>query len=444
MKVVIYSTNTNFFDPHMIHINSLPSCAENLSEVIKNNPELKIIIATQLPALFLLDYDSEGNIIKAEGAEYVILKGSTAAEIAFEIEKLSPDLAIASSFWVTPFDWLPLQDAEIAKILENKGIKTISHPVKASLDFFDKKRARDFFCAMGIKTAPSVYVHHQLFWSERGKNMIKNNAYKEAVFNEISKLTFPVVIKDTLGLSSYGMEVSKTFNQTKAFLLSKKASGDRLVEEYLSGLQFGTEIHGMPGHYTVFPPFMFSTNQYGITSPKQSVKIGPVTDEKFKISELKKLLTEMAEKIRLKGIAQVDLVFHNSQWYVIEVNPRLSGMSQTIAASSGKHLMQLLLDNALQKNNQNPEMKMVFDMKFPILTENQQKKLFNLPFVLYLQQTFNEEANQHREMGFCEVIFGGRNSREELKEDLEEIKNRFPEILEPVFYENALKMLEWL
>ena len=38
-------------------------------------------------------------------------------------------------------------------------------------------------------------------------------------------------------------------------------------------------------NHFVFFPFIFSTNKYGITSPKQSVKLGPINDEKFFISK---------------------------------------------------------------------------------------------------------------------------------------------------------------
>lgn len=442
MKVVIYSTNTNFFNPALVHINSLPKCAENLTLLAKKNSSLQIVIATQLPGTFIVDFDSQENILKAENISYKILSGSTAQELSQEIAGLNPDLAVAATYWVTPFDWLQVQDAVIAELLEEKGIKTISHSTETAMNCFDKWRTHNLLKSLGLKVAPAVYVHHQMFWAERGKHEVNNNAYKELVFSQMSKLKYPVVIKDTLGLSSYGMDVSKTFNQAKAFLLSKKNSGDRLVEEFLDGPQFGTEIHGTPGHYTVFPPFMFSTNQYGITSPKQSVKLGPVTDPKYKIDQLKEQLTAMAEKLELKGIAQVDLVFHNEEWYIIEINPRLSGMTQTVAASCEKSAAQMLMDAALCKNEIIPQTKLVLDIKFPILTEQQQKALFELDSVLYLQQTFNEAANQHREMGFCEVIFGGKNSLSELKQDLEEIKNRFPEIMEPVFYENALKLMD--
>ena len=79
------------------------------------------------------------------------------------------------------------------------------------------------------------------------------------------------------------MVVASTYNQVISFLSSKRYNSDRIIEEYIEGLQFGTEIHGTNGKYIVHNPYLFSVNKYGITSPKQSVKIGPVCDKKYKI-----------------------------------------------------------------------------------------------------------------------------------------------------------------
>ena len=230
----------------------------------------------------------------------------------------------------------------------------------------------------------------------------------------------------------------------KNILMSKKNSGDRLVEEFLDGPQFGTEIHGIPGNYTIFPPFMFSTNQYGITSPKQSVKIGPVTNEKYNLPEFYRTMNQLAEKLRLNGIAQVDLVFHEKKWYVLEVNPRLSGLTATISASCGKTIPEMLLNTAFLKNKETSELKYVVDMKFPVLSSEMQKKLYDFESVIFVRQMFNKKARQHREEGFCEVIFGARNSLDTLEDDLEKLKKNFPEIIEPDFFKKALEMLDEL
>ena len=444
MRIVIYNSNTNEFDKNSFYIEQLPKCTNSYDNCLKKYTSSETTLTYQLPSNFLVDFSDEEIFENSENIKYHHLKGKTAEEIAEEILALKPDIAIQATFWTEPFDWLPLQDSRIGEILASRGIKTISHPVETALICFDKRRTRDFLLENGFNAAKSVYIHHELFRTERSHPEILNNQYQEIALSQVKELDFPVIIKDTFGLSSYGMDVVKNFGMAKNILMSKKNSGDRLVEEFLDGPQFGTEIHGTPGNYTVFPPFMFSTNQYGITSPKQSVKIGPVTNEKYNLPEFYRTMNQLAEKLRLNGIAQVDLVFHEKKWYVLEVNPRLSGLTATISTSCGKTIPEMLLNTAFLKNKETSELKYVVDMKFPVLSSEMQKKLYDFESVIFVRQMFNKKARQHREEGFCEVIFGARNSLDTLEDDLEKLKKNFPEIIEPDFFKKALEMLDEL
>ena len=74
----------------------------------------------------------------------------------------------------------------------------------------------------------------------------------------------------------------------------------------------------------MLPPYEFSVNQYGITSPKQSVKYGPCELPEV----LRDMMLKLAEGLGLCGAAQVDLILDDEgAWHIIEVNPRLSGMT---------------------------------------------------------------------------------------------------------------------
>lgn len=443
MKIVIYSTNTNFYKKDDFITEQLPRCIQNINKCIKKYTSLEIILTYKEPGMFFVDNDVNlknqyKNIL------YKLLKGKNAAEIAEEIIELKPNIAIQASVWTEPFDWISIQDSYIGEILSSKGIKTFYNSVETSLLCFNKKRTRDFLIKNNFYVAKSIYVHHELFRIERSHEEILNNPYQEVVLDRIKNLKYPVIIKDTFGLSSYGMDVVKTFPMAKNILFSKKNSGDRLIEEYIDGLQFGTEIYGIPGNYTIFPPFLFSTNQYGITSPKQSIKIGPFTSKKFHIEELYKILTDLAEKLKICGIAQVDLIFKDGKWFIIEINPRISGMSETVAVSADKTLYELLLDVALQKNKKEQNLKYVCSIKFPIVSKEVQKKLFNFKNVFYVRQIQNKNARQHREEGFCEVIFGKEKNPKELKNDLENLNKNFSDIMEKKFYAKAIKMADFL
>ncbi len=466
MRVVFYSSCTNHFDPKIVHIKTLPSWAQEWGRVAAAYPQHKFVIATMLPAMFLLDYDKDGVLRPDDGIERVALKGGGAKEIAQEILELRPDVAVAASFWITPYDWLGLEDAMVADILRGQGVKVVSHSAAAQAICFDKKSASDFLRANGFSCAKSVYVDYELFWAERKKSEVCHNVYREYVFRQIERLGFPVIIKDTVGLSSYGMEVVHTAGAVKNYLESKKFNSNRLVEEFLDGPQFGTEVHVTKradgaASVDVFPPLLYSVNQYGICSPKQSVKLGPLTMPRFKCDELKSELERLARLLDFEGIAQVDLVFHKDKWHVIEINPRLSGSSAAIALIKGKALPRILTDFALaaaggnlgQEDGESVPPKedlwkenppLYLNIKFPNLTPEQMEALYALPYVHYLCQTDNDAAKQRREMGFCEILIGGSPKPDDLLLQLKEIEEKFPKIIEPAFFDTAKKMLAFL
>ncbi len=469
MNIVFFSTNSNVYNSASMNLVSFPSNCERLEELARMHPEHKFTVATQLPGMFLLDCATDGSFPKAEGVLYHLIESEKADDIAEEILTLSPDIAIAASFWIAPYDWLSVHDSQISDFLRKKNIPVLCHSTDCALICFDKQRTHSFLEPLGFKMPKSVYVHHDLFLKVRKD--VKLNVYYETVLNQIKNLKFPAVIKDTLGLSSYGMDVVNFFGEAKSLLLSKKNKSDRLVEEFIDGIQFGAEIYGRGGSYTVLPPLMYSVNKYGITSPKQSIKLGPITNPRFHIDELTEELKKLACVLNLSGNAQVDLVFKDGEWYVIEVNPRLSGSSELYAAYEERSVFERLLGCALDLKNEcasknecglkikcaeevscaesfnTVEKEIFMNYKVNLLDNEKIREIQKLQFVIYVRQVQNLVAKQERETGYCEIVFkSGPGSYEEklssIKKRLEELSNRFPEIIEDILYERAVKLIE--
>ena len=207
-----------------------------------------------------------------------------------------------------------------------------------------------------------------------------------------------MIIKDTTGLSSYGMTVVHTYGEAAGYLNSKRNNSNRLIEEFIEGQQYGLEIYGVPGNYTVLPPLAFSVNQYGITSPKQSVKYGPCELPEI----LRDMMLGLAENLELRGCAQVDLILDDmGEWHIIEINPRLSGMSYTYAGACGLSVFDMLYN----RDTFNPDIKkFVLSLKLPLMTEAQMAEIMQMEGVRLLNQTNDLAAKQEREKGFCECI----------------------------------------
>ncbi|MBR1638735.1 MAG: ATP-grasp domain-containing protein [Treponema sp.] len=398
MKIVFYSTNTNAFDSSTFLINVMPSNQEAFSTFIHSHPEDDFFCVSQKPAMFM-----------PENMSVILEPDADAEAFAQKITDLQADFAIAMTFWTAPYDWLSISDALVAEKVRQKGITAICNPLEASLICFDKWRTHNELARLGFDVAAAVFCDHDLYFCAGSNKEVLHNVYKESVLTQIRGLRLPVIIKDTTGLSSYGMTVAHTYGEVAGYLNSKRNNSNRLIEEFISGRQFGLEIYGVPGAYTVLPPFEFSVNQYGITSPKQSVKYGPCDLS----DDLHDMMLKLAEGLGLCGAAQVDLILDDDgQWHIIEVNPRLSGMTYTYAAACGLSVFEMMYNTVIEPEHTVIEpveitanlKKFVMSLKLPLMSESQMKEILLLPGVRLLNQTNDLAAKQEREKGFCECI----------------------------------------
>ena len=389
MRIVFYSSNSNYYEPKECVTTTFPAWNELWQEFIAIYPQHNFFAVSQKPAMFMTE-------------TAIIVESQETQEFVKAITDLKPDLVIALSFWVTPYDWLPVKDALIADELRKLGIETVCHSKETSLLCFDKYRTMNFLEAKGFCHAPGMFIDHDLYFCAGNMSQVQSNVYKECVLKQLKEMEYPLIIKNPVGLSSYGMAVVNSYSEAYGYLNSKKNNSNRLIEKFIQGEQFGTEIYGRKGNYTVMPPFRLSVNQYGITSPKLCEKTGPVTDSEYKIDELKKELKRLACELELDGFAQVDLVYGDSHWYIIEINPRLSGMTTTFAAAAGLNFYDYLF-RAVTTDFE-PKLKPVINKKIPLQSEEELVELSKNPQVLFISQIKNELALQERERGYCEII----------------------------------------
>ena len=471
MKFLFYSSNSNYFDYNTFKIYSYPTCKMDFEKLQNDFPQHEFFVVAELPAMFLIDLENNGTVEKSKNVKYFIYNSEEkicVEDFSKKIIEYNPDVAIPISFWVNPFDWLSIKDSMIADCLQTNGIKTFCNSTLTSQICFDKNSTYQKMQELisnnkieNLKIPKSVYVHHELFWAERNRNELKENVYKEFIFSQIKNLNYPVIIKDTFGVSSYGMEVATNYNQVISFLNSKRNNSDRIIQEYIDGLHFGTEIFSTSGFsnstennfsekkHFVLSPFIFSTNKYGITSPKQSVKLGPINDEKFFISKLKKSLIQLATEFNFSGITQVDLILKNDQWYLIEINPRVSGMSKTYSVTLEKSLLEIFMELFFFDKNAENDFERIFEknnfainFKIPLLEKNKFDELSKNQNVKYLNQMENLIAKQDREKGFCQVVLNSKNSFEELKNIFNDFINKNENLIDKDLLQGAFDLFK--
>ena len=411
MRIVFYSTNSNVFDEETFKITVMPSNESTFESFCAAHPEHEFFCVSQKPAMFM----PENAVCLPQNADL--------DEVVSAICELKPDLAIAMTFWIEPYDWLPVNDALVAEKLEACGLHAVCHSVECALNCFDKWRTHNMLARSGFKVPNAVFVDHDLYFCAGSNREVLRNVYKDSVMTQIKKMKLPLIIKDTTGLSSYGMTVVHTYGEAIGYLNSKRNNSNRLIEEFIEGQQYGLEIYGTPGNYTVLPPFTFSVNQYGITSPKQSVKYGPCPLP----DELRDMMLKLAEGLGLCGAAQVDLILDDKgQWHIIEVNPRLSGMTYTYAAACGISVFEMIYRSCVEKRPLPQPAAFVMSLKLPLMTENQMSEILKLEGVRLLNQTNDLAAKQEREKGFCECIIAAPE-KSVLQKAVTRFEEYFPE-----------------
>ncbi len=443
MCIVFYNTNSCLSDEQAYEYSTIPSRKDIIEKLIEQN-KWKIVVVAVKPANFLLDLSKDGVIQKSDKIIYDILDTTDNEQIVERISSYNPKLAVSFSSWTKPYDWISMNDSLIAKKLSSKGIKTICHTLETSEIAFDKYRTNNFLKENGFLVPPYLYINNALYTVDKKNKDSGKNVYKEMIHEELRNMNYPIIIKDLFGLSSYGMEIAVSFNQAVHYLSLKKNNTDKIVEEYITGEHFGVEIYGSSdcdffnipqGEYKVMNPFLFSTNKYGITSPKQSIKIGPVTNEKFKINELKKELLRLSRKMKFSGFTQIDLIFSNDKWYFIEINSRLSGMTYTYETLFDSNPNELLKINS-ESNGY------IINFKTRPLLDDEVRKINEYKNLLFIQNVRNENAKQEREAGYAEIILGKCNDIKDLLSLLKDFDKTFPSLVDDFFITQTKSLLD--
>ena len=347
MRIVFYSASTSAHSNSSTKTTYQPFRADTWDEMDRLYPDCEFVVAGPLNGSYIFDV-ADGEICKKpEKVKYVLLESGMSAEDTAElIAQQKPDIAVAIASGAVPFDWVPIKTALIAEELQKRGIATIANNTLVSVAAFDKWRSNIMFRSF-VKAAKGIYIHHELFLAEKKNPGVSVNVYKEYVFYRIKEMNFPVIVKDTLGAGSIGVEVMNSYEEVESFLNSDRNNSDIMVEELIQGEQFGTEIHGVEGRYSVLPPIAFSVTKEGITDPLSSVKFGPVTDPSYHFEKVQEELLNMAQSLKFEGTVQVDLVYRAGEWYIIEINPRWSGMTTTTAAMEGRNPLSIFVDSIL-------------------------------------------------------------------------------------------------
>jgi pyrrolysine biosynthesis protein PylC len=112
----------------------------------------------------------------------------------------------------------------------------------------------------------------------------------------------------------------------------------------VEGPSYSLEVVGVPGHYTALQVTDLEMDA-GYDCKRV---LAPTQLSSQQVAQFKKIAITIAEAIRLHGLMDVEVILHNGQLKVLEIDARLPSQTPTVVyKSTGCNILQLLAEYSL-------------------------------------------------------------------------------------------------
>lgn len=273
-----------------------------------------------------------------------------AEELARKIIQWGADVAISISL---P-DNNAHRDSYLKELLETKfNIPVIMHPVKTTTLLSNKWETNQWLKKHGYQVPKSVLVYGDLL----SKRTVKYVSYIDFVISQVKDLKGPYYLKPLWDSMSTGVRKFSDISEIKNYIYETSIDYDFVIEEQINGGLYGMEVVGNNGNFFCQPLVKKCTDSTDSLVPFDHVRFGP-----FPINNKEKLLLEtnfieICKKLEICGSVEFEFIGNDTGFHIIEINPRVSGMTNLSSAISGVNTYVCLLQMAKgfkmnQKNNE--------------------------------------------------------------------------------------------
>jgi len=155
---------------------------------------------------------------------------------------------------------------------------------------------------------------------------------------------FPLIAKPDRGSGSQGLKVFN--NKTALQDTIRRPTQEWLIQEFIPGPSYSLEVIGLPGQYMT--PQVTDLEMDQEYDCKRVT--APSTLADALISKFEQLSLALADALNLKGIMDVEVILHQNDLKVIEIDARLPSQTPaTVYWSTGLNMLQLLAELFLNK-----------------------------------------------------------------------------------------------
>ena len=165
---------------------------------------------------------------------------------------------------------------------------------------------------------------------------------------------FPIVAKPDGESGSRGVKIIHNEKELTSNFPTKDALDQMIAQEYLEGPSYSIEIIGFPGNYTPLQVTeLHMDNDYDCKRV-----LAPSGLDSTRVMEFEQMAIRIAERIQLKGLMDLEVILHEGELKMLEIDARLPSQTPTAVFQSTrinmvKLLGELFLTGKMNFNNTN-------------------------------------------------------------------------------------------
>lgn len=228
-------------------------------------------------------------------------------------------------------------------------IPMIMHPMETTLTMCNKWETSNSLRLLGFKTPKSFLISTDLI----NNKSINYLSYRDYIKERALSIDFPVIIKPLCDSMSCGIKFIKNYHDFIEWFSKTEIKEDFIFEQFIPGELLGMEIVGCNSNYICQPLVKKCSCNTDNFFPFNHVRFGPVNCLYPNVDQLEKKLLKIAKLFDFNGTVEFEIIYYKEEYFIIEINPRISGMTNLSSSISGLNTYQLLFDLAVNKFDMN-------------------------------------------------------------------------------------------
>jgi hypothetical protein len=233
-----------------------------------------------------------------------------------------------------------IRDAIVAEQLAAHGVPAVMHSVEATERLSNKWETKVAVREEGLLTPEGVLVDGDLL----NGRCVPVPAYAPAMTRHARRIGYPLLTKPLWDCLGNGIRFIGDEADWRAYL-ARPYEGNTVLERCIVGELCSIEIIGRDGHYVMQPliwkgptggrpTFAFSQLRYAAARR--------VADHAF--AAMSDRLIGLCRRLDIRGAIEVEMIYQNGNYWIIEINPRVSGSTGLSIAASGRNTYLCLLE----------------------------------------------------------------------------------------------------